>query len=279
MSGINIQELGINYVGACAREYWGDCLFLLIFTVVLLGGMFISRKQESGFFLWYTVFLCLTVFNPVLVKYVIPRIGFEHEYYRFFWLLPVMPAIAYYIIRLIYSQKKKLGKVIIAALSACIIIFSGAPMDGVVKNFSLAENIYKVPDDLRAVCSVIHQHSNKENPRVVFDQEMNFVVRQYDPSIFLSLNRDAILYRAGSEVVSVKPESSGYKAQKVIMDALFYNLDVDSNLFLKALNDRKADYLVLPLNNPKLDFLKECGCVPVAQTEERIVFFYEREKE
>lgn len=277
MSGITIQKLGTNFVSACAREYWGDCLFLLIFTVVLLGGIFICRKQESSFFLWYTVFLCLTVYNPVLVKYVIPRIGFEHEYYRFFWLLPVIPGIAYYIIRLIFSQKKKWEKVIIAVLSACIIIFAGAPMDGIVKNFSLAENIYKVPDDLRAVCSVIHQHSNEENPRVVFDQEMNFVVRQYDASIFLSLNRDAILYRAGSEVVSVKPESSGYKAQKVIMDALFYNLDVNRNLFLKALNDTKTDYLVLSLENPKHEFLKECGCIPVAQTEKSIVYFLEHQ--
>ena len=52
-----------------------------------------------------------------------------------------------------------------AALTGFVIL--GNPLDGVVTNFAMAENIYKVPNDLRAVCDVIHQNQENDFPRVV----------------------------------------------------------------------------------------------------------------
>ena len=42
------------------------------------------KKQEATFFLPYTAFLFLTIYNPVLVKTFYSKLGSDVIYYRFF---------------------------------------------------------------------------------------------------------------------------------------------------------------------------------------------------
>lgn len=215
MSGITIKELGLGFVRACMETYWGSCLFPLLFAAGILWALFCHKKQASRIFLFYTVFLFLTVYNPVLVKYVIPKLHFENEYYRFIWILPVIPGVAYYGVRLVYLFKRKWQRILAALLVMGIIVSVGTPIEGIVGNFALAENLYKVPNELRAVCDVIHQDSEKENPRVVFDSSLNSIARQYDPSLGLVLHRNAIIYRSGSTVAGTFDEKApGTKDRK-----------------------------------------------------------------
>lgn len=275
MAGVNIQELGMYFVRFCAKEYWGKCFFPVLFAAGIIWSLFCHKKQIARIFLCYTVFLLLTAYNPILVKYIIPKINFENEYYRFFWILPVIPGIAYYAVRIVFLQKKTVKKMITACLIAAVIVLAGSPMQGILQDFVMAENIYKVPDDLRSVCSVIHQDSDKENPRVVFDMELNFTARQYDASLMLVLDRDSVLYRAGSGVIKVNPEKTSYKRKKIIMDVIYYNEEVTMKKFRKVLAATKTDYLVVTIDNPAHDYLKECGCVPIAQTEGRVVYRFD----
>ena len=52
------------------------------------------------------------------------------------------------------------------------------------------------------------------------------MARQYDPSLILVLDRNFILYRAGSTVVGNYENSKAYQIQKVIMDVISYQMDV-----------------------------------------------------
>lgn len=232
MSGITIKEFGLGFVKACMEAYWGSCLFPVLFLGGLLCTVFCRKKRASVVFVCYTVFLALTVYNPFLVKEVIPRLDFEDEYYRFFWMLPVIPAAAYYGVRLVYLFKKKWQRAIAVFLVMGIIVLTGTPIEGVARNFSPAENIYKVPDELRVICDVIHEDSEKENPRVVFDSSLNSIVRQYDPSMALVLHRNAIIFRSGSTVAGTySEENRWYRRQKAIMDVVLYQSQDNLRLF------------------------------------------------
>lgn len=167
MAGVTIQELGLRFVDACMRLYWGSCWYPLLFAVGLICTLVLGRKRKSGIFVGYTVFLLLTVYNPLVVKYLIAKVKFENEYYRFIWILPVIPAVAYYGVRLVTAFRKTWIKVLMAAAVLTGFVILGNPLDGVVTNFAMAENIYKVPNDLRAVCDVIHQNQENDFPRVV----------------------------------------------------------------------------------------------------------------
>ena len=115
------------------------------------------------------------------------------------------------------------------------IVTTGTPVPGIAKRLCDGGNIYKVPNELRSVCDVIHQDCDKEQPKVVFDNELNLVAGQYDPSPILVLDRNFILYRAGSTVVGNYENSKAYQIQKVIMDVISYQMDVGIDKFRRGI--------------------------------------------
>lgn len=276
MSGITIKELGYGFVKACMEAYWGSCLFPVLFAAGLLWMLFSRKRDASRVFWYYTVFLFLTVYNPVLVKYIVPKVKFENEYYRFIWILPVIPAIAYYGVRLIWKFGKSWQKFVAFAVVLGVIVAAGSPVNCLTESFTMAENIYKIPDELRTVCDLIHQDRGMENPRVVFDTTLNNVARQYDPSMFLVINRNAAIYRSGSTVTGTFDEKSvSYKRQKIIMDVVYYQQQDDLNRFQRALKYTKTDYLVVKIDLPNHDFIRSAGCETVAVTENYVVYYFD----
>lgn len=278
MSGVSIEELGFKYVRICFENYWGECLFFWIFLLGLFWTLVRRKKNESVIFWQYTLFLFLTVYNPLVVKYLVPLLGFENEYYRFIWILPVIPGVAYYAVSFIFMGKGKIQKGVKIILAVLLLGLAGVPLQGIVRDFSFVENIYKIPDDLRAICDVIKKDSDRENPRVVFGDGLNNSARQYDPSLHLVLNRNVILYIAGSDVIGTFDEERPFfKRQKIMIDVVMYEKEVKKSIFKKVLNKTRTDYLVLPIARNNHDYIRECGCVPLAQTENYVVYRYDWE--
>ena len=279
MADVTIEEYGLRFVQECFGRYWENLWIPLLFLAVLLWCLFFHRKQVPIVFAGCTVFLCLTVYNPLFVKYLVPTLGFENEYYRFFWILPVIPMLAYYGARLVDSAKKRWYKAAFCLLLTGMLILAGNPAPGAAGGFALPQNLYKVPNDLSAVCSVIHQDQGMENPRVVFEENLNLLARQYDPSIELVLNRDYILYRAGNTVAGKANEkSASYQNQKAIMDVVFYEERIPVEEFQKALQKLRADYLVVYASRGIHDYLGQAGCVQVTVTGEYAVYRCDQEK-
>lgn len=278
MAGVTLKELGLSFVRVCLEQYWGNWWFPLLFLLGLVWTLITHRKQAPVIFVFYTVFLALTVYNPYLVKIIIPKLDFENEYYRFFWILPLIPAVAYYGTRLVFSLKTGAGRALAAAVTAAVVLALGIPLSGVARDFSAAENLYKVPDDLRAVCDVIHSHSSEENPRVVFDNHLNHIARQYDPSLELVLNRNVVLYRLGSTVVGTYDESKPIvKMWMRIIDVVYLEKQRNCLGFKRALHRTKTDYLVIPVEHTMHDYFVQAGCEAIAQTEDYVVYYFDWE--
>ena len=161
-----------------------------------------------------------------------------------------------------------------AVLTGFVIL--GNPLDGVVTNFAMAENIYKVPNNLRAVCDVIHQNQENDFPRVVFDGSLNSIVRQYDAGIATVISRNASIYRSGSTVAGNYDENSSfYKRQKALLDVIDYHIYEDKEGFQAALKKSKTDFVVTQIGLVDHDFLTECGCELIAQTESCYIYRFD----
>ena len=280
MGGVSIEEYGLEFVWICLQKYWGSCLLLILFLAGIVWSLFRHRNREAGIFLFYTVFLLLTAYNPFLVNYIVPKVNFENEYYRFFWMLPVVPGVAYYAVRLIFSVKRFWKKAVLVLIAAGIMIAVGVPLQGVVENFALIENVYKVPDDLRVICELIHEDSEAREPRVVFDRKLNTMARQYDPSLRLVLHRDAVLYRAGSTITARMDEDSPwYHRQKVIMDMLYYGETVELEEFKNALIQTETEYLVVPDEKADGVYLQRAGCELLARAGDYLVYRFFAQKD
>lgn len=280
MPNVTVEELGLRFVQVCLKNYWGPCLFLALFAAGLVWTIIAHKKQEPRVFLFYTLFLLLTAYNPFVVKYLIPKLKFENEYYRLFWILPVAIGVAYYAVRFIFLSKKMGIRVTAGILAVILLIACGSPLTSVMQDLKMPQNVYKVPDDLIFACNIIHEDSEEENPRVVFDMNLNTLARQYDASLHLVLNRDAVIYRAGSTVAgTINEDNKYYKRQKCIMDVTYYAMDdVPLEMFQAALNLTGTEYLVFPLGLPKSEFIQEAGCVPIAENGSYVIYRYERKK-
>ncbi|MBU5482327.1 hypothetical protein [Blautia sp. MSJ-19] len=273
MAGVTLKELGLQFVKVCMETYWGSCWYPLLFLIGVLCTLIWGRKKNAMVFIGYTAFLALTVYNPIVVKYILSRVKFETEYYRFFWILPVIPAVAYYAVRLVSAPGKKWLKFFMALLVTAALVVLGNPLQGVITDFARAENIYKIPNDLRAVCDVIHQNQEGTLPHVVFESSLNNVVRQYDAGIRPVINRNVSIYRAGSTVAGkFKEDSNYYKIQKALLDVIDYHMYEEPDKFRRALRSTTTEFVVTSTDAGNYEFLVNAGCVLIAQTESHYVY-------
>lgn len=277
MAGVTIDELGLNFVKACMKLYWGSKWYPFLFAVGLLCTLIWGRKKSSRIFIGYTAFLFLTVYNPVVVKYIIAKLDFENEYYRFIWILPVIPAMAYYGTTFVSWFKKKWMKAAAALAVLGVFVLLGNPLNGVVKDFAAADNIYKVPDELMEICDILYENMETPDsqPKVVFDNSLNNIVRQYDARFKLTINRNASIYRAGSTVAGGYSEKSKkYKRQKAILDVVDYQIYDNGKKFRKALKKTKTEFVVVAKNEELHAFLLKNGCEQIGETKSYHIFAF-----
>lgn len=273
MSGISIKEQGLTFIFECLKVYQETWLYALLSILCLI--IFIRYKKKNALFLfgWYPLILALTVYNPFLMNTVIEKMGFESEYYRFFWLLPVNFLLAYGAVEFISSTRKVWKKAVIAAVffGSVLICHKESVLD--VLDLSLPQNVYKAEDDLLAISEIIHRDSTEEQPTVALPLEYNLQARQYDPSLKLSIERDKMLYWLGSTTVgSYSAENKKYLYQSRIMEVIYGGNNISPKKLKIALRKTKTDYLVAYKAHQVHDTILEAGCTAVGVTPNAVVY-------
>lgn len=123
-----------------------------------------------------------------------------------------------------------------AAALAAVICFGGNSVlaGGLPK---LPDNQYKMPDDLLAVCTVLHEEAGEGTVRVVFEPDFNLIVRQYDASFELVLDRDMVLTYQGSNTVSTDAltEQEIEDETKILQIITQMDLSLDQKEFYRSL--------------------------------------------
>lgn len=273
MSGLSIKEQGIRFIFECLKEYQGTWLYAILSMICLI---FIIRykKKNAGFlFGWYPLILLVTVYNPFLMNPVIEKMGFESEYYRFFWMLPVNFLLAYGVVEGISSCKGLWKKAVIALVffGTVLIWHKDSLLDAV--DLSMPQNVYKVEDDLLMISEIIHADSTEEQPTVALPLEYNLQARQYDPSLKLSIERDKMLYWLGSTTVgSYSAENKKYLYQSRIMEVIYGGNNISPKKLKIALRKTKTDYLVAYKAHQVHDTILEAGCTAVGVTPNAVVY-------
>ena len=51
MGGITIEELGMKFVDACMKLYWGPCWYPVLFAIGLIATLIWGRKKSSMIFI------------------------------------------------------------------------------------------------------------------------------------------------------------------------------------------------------------------------------------
>lgn len=267
------------FVLKCLDEYWAGCPFLIYFAAGLVWIYVFKKKTAAKVFWYYTIFLGLTIYNPLVIHFVVPKFLDAELYYRFFWVLPVTIGVAYFFTQWVSDCKKAWMKCVVTAALMALIVTTSSVNGNVVYNIYMPENVYKVPDAVLYACDIIHRDYDGEgDPKVVFSDEYEIYVRQYDPSIKLTIDRNIRLYYQGSSVVGEIKENKNYLRRKRILDVINSAEEVPVKKFKNAMRLTKTDYLVVPEWYSCNEYLVNAGLEKVDQTGGIIVYRFHREE-
>ena len=299
MEGVKISQYGLAFVLECFRRYLGDsweiaavCLAgMLTSTAVVFARGWRKKREAVTLMNWVLIaVLALTVYNPFLAVRLVPRLGMNTVFYRAFWALPLLPAAAYYLTELVNLPERKTVRL---ASGAAVIAAAALMMPlnpGVRYHLQLPDNIYKVNGAIPVICETIHDDFEQSDqykarlqkaentdpttkkgarafvltmPRCVFSYELEFQVRQYDPSVTLTFSRNMRLFYEGntSTGASYTNTSKAYQRRKMILDAM-YGRDPSIRIpdFQEAMQKTRTQYLIVESTQASADFLTAAGC-------------------
>ncbi len=172
------------YAGFC-----GKGMIVALFFLALIY-LFFKEKNKNNrmMFVYMPIVILILYFCPAVAAVVYALVS-EDLYWRFLWLLPMTPVIAYAAVKVISSLQGK-KQVFAGVCLGGMIIASGSLIYN-SSTASPAKNYYHVPESVIAVCDLIEPEEGKV--KAAFPWEMFQYVRQYSASIEMPYGREYIL--------------------------------------------------------------------------------------
>ncbi len=130
-----------------------------------------------------------------------------------------------------------------------------------------------MPDELIEVSEIIHSDSDAEYPKAFLEYEYNMQMRQYDPKMQLTIDREDYL-RAMQESYSEQMIQDDEHPQYRILASLVRGQNVSPDSLIDALEATKTEYIVLSMGNTAADVLEEAGVECIAQTDGHLIYKY-----
>lgn len=163
-----------------------------LFLLLLTGCLFLGLKLKSGanrtLLVWFPVFVMCIYFCPMWIIYKNLRDDVE-ILYRILWLIPMGLTVAYAMVEAVFMMPEKTRA--LSFLMAVLLIISGGTYIYSNSQFSKAENIYHIPDEIVKICDELEIDGREV--RVCFPIEMVQYVRQYSPYICQPYGRGTLL--------------------------------------------------------------------------------------
>lgn len=268
---IQVVEWGWRFVLECFRRFQGEGVFYFFFAGALIWLIFTRRKEGwKPAVLGYFACLALTIFNPLVATPVIGALGLDDEYYRLIWLLPFTIMIAWLAVDLIGQCKKWWSR---GALTLLLVVALAIPGKSILaKGLTVAENIYKVPDELIEICEILHEDCETEEPKAALDFDLVVLMGQYDPSIQMVLTYSDCSYLESQADTDYNSWFPPYLlSQMHIYQALYREVEVVGQEVNGALKYTETDYVVVKKTFPNLNYLYTQGLYVLDETENYVV--------
>ena len=218
---------------------WFIWLFLLsVFVLLCWKNKDRIDKNTAG----YLLILLILVLNP----FTIPLYNkiMNGDYWRVLWALTVPVFIALAFTKLTFLIPKKILRCLLILLFM-FIIYKGGTFTYNEANFTVPQNLYKIPQDVVEICDIVHE--NVKKPKLASPGEIGFRVRQYDATIISESSR----YGAGNDKLEVLMNPEGeYDLPAIREKALKLNCNCVALRNDKLLEEEPEGYRLLGITGP-----------------------------
>ena len=266
----SINEV-MSFLKQSVETYTGGNRIWLLYPVALVLIWILGKKEDRKLFVGAFVVECLTIFNPLLVKILVEKIGFGNRYCRLMWLLVFFVTIGYALTLLIFRFKKIWMRMIALILAVALVVVLGNPVftGEDASPYTMAENSWFIGNDILNLSAIIHSEGI-EQPKILGDGVL-LAYRQYDPSVTSYLER-GVMRRTDLSPKKRFMRSKKFDDQlkKIVAVYFYHDYELDASEFQKLVKDADVDYIISStedlnnyLNNTSMTVIGQTGIYSV----------------
>ena len=272
MQGVNVFENGIGYLFKCLGLYMGGTGYFVMYLLALLVVLFKGDKKDRELFLPSAAVLLVTVYNPVVPIILDKIFDVNSEYYRLFWIAPVIVLVPYAATKLIFSAKSGEKKALTVTVIFAMMFFAGNFV--YAKGINISQNIYRIDDELIEIDGIIHEDCRDEYAKAFFEYDYNMEIRQYDPKMLLTVDREEYIYAVNYSYTDQMLEDESHP-ENILLALLVRNQKVSSDSLRRALDTTDTQYVVLTKGHPQDRFIRRAGLYEIGETATHIVYRFD----
>lgn len=181
------------------NQFWGDSSYMVLLTISLIMILWNKKKNQRGktMAVYSIMVLILIIYNPFVAPIGLHFFSEDRwAYMRIFYLLPLMPVIAYALTDYYADEvdcTEKVGKKIKFLAIICItVIICGRTFDSSM--YIKAQNVYKIDQQALEIGETILEDSKEQKVQILLPENDNIIygIRQYTGNIIIAGSSDGI---------------------------------------------------------------------------------------
>lgn len=226
---------------------------MLLYVLSVIGIWILEKsKRNKTAFIYSAWYLPLVLWNP-LVGYCASAIGILPErLVRLYWLLPVFLVVSYALTLGFIKLEKKVMEQSVFCLAVALGVILWGKLFFSSEQFTVAENMYKLPNEVLGVVDLIYLDEKYDEKRAVLPPELSTYARLYNGDLMLAYGRypspgeDAMIYELYNQktldVETIVSYSKNNNFQYVCFDTEIPWMDYeeDSMSFIGAYENYKV---------------------------------------
>ncbi len=244
----------VNMVLGAYSIYWNGSGMRWIYYISLLYMLLRRRKNEiDKYVLKYAVWQHMLLFNPIFYYIVYFFLRNPNIYVRLFYTLFPELYMAYAFTAVIVDLKEKKKQLLCAVVCSGIIVGTGTSYPSLA-NFSKADNLYKIPQEVIELCNIVNSNTDEE-PKVMADESLVVYIRQYSSRIQMLCGRN----------------SNGYKIRGKSIFDLVRNNEITMSEIVHIMKENDYQYLIWRYDQNVINEMEEMGGSFIGNTENYVV--------
>lgn len=249
---------GVSNVFSILKQYNGDTGFFLFFLAAAGYLLITGEREERRKILLVTAAAFLLVFNDFSFR-IVSKVVNSDTYYRFFWMIPVIPLVGYVLVDLFIRRKTAAGKGLVGVMAILMLALGGTccVSEDTLKHPS---EVHYVDQEIVTIGELIEADKSREFPRVASSIEIAMPIRLSGSSLRNVIKRSTYLKNG-----EIKANTEVKKRQKQAY-RLVNGEALKTETIQSLVENGKIDYFVIATGYQMDELMKAAGCTVLAET-------------
>ena len=237
---------------------WNEKNISTPFVVIFLIGIYYiyrtNKRDLKAVFVYPVLIYIIIIFNPFIHWILIWKMGFSGRSHRFFWIIPMVFVLSWLATEIVFQTKGRGRRSLLFFALVGMCFLAGRPM--YYEDHYRTENIYKVTNETIQISNKLKELEGTQEKRVVINEHhLNYLIRQYDPSICLLINVGNI--ETLEQTTELDYKYNLQKGGSEIIVGYFHNhYETELDKVYESLKEGAIEYLVLNYEEKALADMK-----------------------